>query len=125
MNSLKFIHLRRWNYSDFYRDELNPKGGVTIAYSRPDENNRRTVALAICSEKDAYNRSLGRACATLKILNEKSFKVNVGWSEPEWVVEDILDAIEEHFQYKVDLTAISFKKDFKQLKNLVANDKSS
>jgi hypothetical protein len=70
---VKYIHQRRW--SEPTKEELlngiyyhiKPKGGRTIAFIG-DEEKPIEYGLAECSEKDVYNKTLGRTIATGRLL---------------------------------------------------------
>lgn len=64
--NVKFVHLRYMTYveesngdDDWFVPVIDNMGGITVAYTR---NSDGTVnyALAICSDKDNYNKRLGR-----------------------------------------------------------------
>ena len=62
--TVRFIHIRAW---DDDRDAYSSKGGVTIAYTPIVTGyngvSGRYVTFAVCSEKEAYSRGVGREAA--------------------------------------------------------------
>ena len=76
--STKFIHLRHQT-KDTIRDgavilnEINPCGGMTIAYQVNDGGSVIGFAPAKCHSKDNYNKQQGRAKATGRLKSEKYF----------------------------------------------------
>lgn len=54
-----YMHYRR---RDTYGEPL-PKGGATLAI-RPLQGDQIAVSMALCSERDLFNKKLGRSIAT-------------------------------------------------------------
>ncbi len=120
---LKFIHIRRFKYDPafVFRDEISPKGGITIGYTKPDRKGYRKVAVAVCSEKDAYCRKTGREKVIERFKDGKYFTVRVDdYDQPGWVVDDILDAIEERFSYQIRFDELEVKREWKKVKHALA-----
>lgn len=61
---VRFMHIRAW---DDFKDEQASKGGVTVAYTPitngPNGISGRYLTFAVCSEKEAYCRAIGREAA--------------------------------------------------------------
>lgn len=69
----------RFHHSRLELDDenLNPRGGSTIAYYIDHDNNRLVGALAICSTKDLFSKEIGRAYSLERLtrrMNEKSVR---------------------------------------------------
>jgi hypothetical protein len=63
--SVKYIHLRRWK-----NGEPLPHGGATIAYYI-DETDTAHYSIAECSDKDNFNRKIGRNVADGRLFGPK------------------------------------------------------
>lgn len=64
--TVKYIHLRR---RDPFFGHLEPTGGITVAYDiSPD--NKVSYAFSQCSNKDHYNRKIGRAVSSGRLEND-------------------------------------------------------
>ena len=65
MEKIKFIHFRRRdkNY------ELLATGGLTMAAMIGEDNKVFRLSLAYCSNKDNYNKKIGRAITTGRIFD--------------------------------------------------------
>lgn len=63
-NSVRFLHFRDvWDINDFddlsEKPQIEGKGGATVAY-RQEPNGSFSYAIAVCSERDNFNRRIGR-----------------------------------------------------------------
>lgn len=85
----KYIHVR------IHRIELgpngmtkthHPKGGVTYAYDLDGQSVR--YAFAVCSSRDSYNRSIGRAVASGRLAKGQGITFTL--EEGTKVVDQIL-----------------------------------
>lgn len=88
--TIKFIHLRR---RDPFWGFLEPKGGVTVAYDVRDGQVIYTDAT--CSNKDHYNKAIGRAVSSGRLLLAKhiaSFPKEEGVN----IVEQIIHHHDDH-----------------------------
>lgn len=66
-DEVKFLHFRVFN-----GEAIDPRGGITIAYS-PNEDGTFSVAEAVCSLKDNFERSKGRAIARARLRTDHQF----------------------------------------------------
>jgi hypothetical protein len=77
--TVKFIHLRRrdplWGF-------LEPTGGITVAYDIEPDGRVRYVH-AQCSNKDHYNKRIGRMVSTGRLANN-------GWTDQRGIRHDAL-----------------------------------
>ena len=63
-NSVRFLHFRDvWDINDFddlsEKPQIEGKGGATVAYQR-EPNGSFSYAVALCSDRDNFNRRIGR-----------------------------------------------------------------
>lgn len=101
-----FIHLRNV-HTDY--DELNPKGGITVAYRLSVDKNKESVsifyAIAKCSEKDLYSKRRGRQIASgrLRLLSEELIEAEteLPLGEISLTRYELLAKVPEHLQDKV------------------------
>lgn len=62
--AIKFVHLRR---RDPFFGQLDPRGGVTIAYDI-DDTGKVSYTHSICSDRDHYCRRIGRMVSTGRLV---------------------------------------------------------
>lgn len=83
---VKFIHLRRYKNwwesggADDY-DIYEPRGGTTIAYKKDVFADLVKVGVAKCSEKDHYNKKIGRQVAMGR-LEHQWMTVEINQKDP-------------------------------------------
>ena len=82
--TVQFKHFRNrvWDYGTC-SVEIDPRGGVTIAYVEGDGTS--PIGIALCSAKDGYNKKIGRELAT-KRLQESPYIISN--DELEWILQD-------------------------------------
>jgi hypothetical protein len=84
--TIKFIHLRR-RHPLF--GNLEPCGGVTVAYEVQDGH--VTYTYSVCSPKDHYTKSIGRAVATGRLQAPHVPNAGFPYVEGVNVVEQIIN----------------------------------
>jgi len=95
---MKFMHIRMHRYQPWNSDIPTPHGGVTIAYQKQDDDKYK-VALAVCSEKDNYNKRTGRDEATKHMLDGKFITLQLHNNSAK--TTQILQHLEQHFKYHI------------------------
>jgi hypothetical protein len=69
MSKIVFLHYRSIDYT---RGDVAARGGATVAIEQTDKGEIRT-AVAWCSNKDNYNKRVGRALAGGRLMYGKMF----------------------------------------------------
>ncbi len=91
----RFVHLRAVA-GPF--DHIDHKGGATVAYDIVANNDgspeKIVYALALCEERDVYNKERGRMISEGRLLNKRGKRVHVltyrpGTTVREQVIRDI------------------------------------
>lgn len=91
---LKYYHLRRMD--EALKNDKNPRGimsrgGVTVAIV--DDNDKKTVAIALCSDKDNYSKKIGRKITLGRIYSRVHENKIPKWTKfygEDITIEDIL-----------------------------------
>lgn len=60
---LRTVHFRLYDFDSIDSLDVSPRGGLTLVYFVSPTNNSITFATALCSNKDNYNKKLGRNIA--------------------------------------------------------------
>lgn len=88
---IKYIHLRLWDNS--LSESPCPKGGATVAYEFMPDNGPTSViryTIALCNDKDHYNKSIGRLIAGGRLAKHKDV-MEIPHIEGKKVVEQVIE----------------------------------
>ena len=102
-NSVRFLHFRNaWLCNDFDDIDDKPliegKGGATVAYRR-EPNGSFSYAVALCSDRDNFNRRIGRDISLGRLVKGPAVVVPEQTLD-EWL--EILDNVDIAFEAYMD-----------------------
>lgn len=99
-SKLKYYHMRR--KTSKLESVKNPrgimaKGGITVAIV--DDNGKKTVAIALCSDKDNYSKKIGRKITLGRIYSRVHENKTPEWtrSYAETTIKEVLEDIKRKY----------------------------
>jgi len=78
MSKIQFIHRRP---VDAATRDFSSRGGFTVAYRAVPEDNHVEYSVAVCSDRDNFNKKLGRDIAAGRLTRGMARRIVVGTEE--------------------------------------------